>query len=113
MKLAEGEKGLCDNGLDAERLLKKKKRALMRRKDKRRLEHRLKKVDLYWPRIAMYSKYDYKDGMRIPPVRWSDEPNRKYYKTRSNRMIRRTPIEMFYGKGSRYKRIFEYWWEIY
>ena len=115
MKLTKNELALCDNGLDMERLKKKKRRAQRRRLSERGVSRKLKKAELFGVRTGLHGKYD-DEYERILYLRWisvTQSKERKYLKTFSNRLIRKKPFETFGGKGSKYKRITEYWWIVY
>ena len=111
--LNEEEKFLSENGLIMERVKKKAERAQRLRLSKKSLKRKLIKAGLFWPRIHMYAKYDYYEDCHIPPLKWDSWTGRRYLKNVSNRRIRRTPLEDITGKSGRYKRFFEYWWEVY
>lgn len=115
MKLTKNELAICDNGLDMERLLKKKRRARRMQRNKSRTSRKLKKAKMFGIRTGLNGKYDdeYEHILYLSWISMKKSKERKYLKTFSNKMIRKTPFETFGGKGSKHKRITEYWWIVY
>lgn len=115
MKLTRNELAICDNGLDMEHLLKKKKRALKIQKDKNSISRKLRKAEIFGVRTGQYARYDdsCEQALYLRFISTAQSKSRKRLKNLSNRLIRRAKEDNFGGKGSKHKRITEYWWIVY